>query len=139
MWVGSLCVCSGVCVQGDGVHRLWGDEHANLCARVDTAGMNMHKGRAECRGTFHPRGVCAQGLQMHICGGACAQICVCLSMGRVHAHMSTGVKEGVPGVGAQECVRPSVCEVNVPACARWGSRAQKSQRQQLAERVMTCL
>lgn len=32
-----------------------------------------------------------------------------------------------------------LCVVNVPACALWGSGARKSQKQQLVERVMTCL
>lgn len=73
---------------------------------------------------------------MHIyLGGPCAQICMCPFMGRVHAHMYTGVKECVPGMA----VCAYLCAVNVPACALWGSGARKSQRQQLAEHVMTCL
>lgn len=44
----------------------------------------------------------------HLFGVPCTRICVCLSMGRVHAHMCTGegvwFREGVYG-----CVCPSVC------------------------------
>lgn len=51
----------------------------------------------------------------HRCGRSVFQGCVCMG---VYAHL---------------------CVANVPACALWGFRARKSQRQQLAERVMTCL
>lgn len=64
-----------------------------------------------------------------------AWTCVCLSVGIVHAHTCTVVKEQVPGMG----VCAHLCAVNVSACVLWGSCACKSQRQQLAECVMTCL
>lgn len=84
---------------------------------------------------------------LFLCECVC-RVCVCTSTwgavctdlhvpihGRVHAHACTGVKECVPGMA----VCALLWAVNVPVCALWASGARKSQRQQLAERVMTCL
>ena len=88
-------MCASVYMQGEDVCRLWGDECANLCARVNAAGMNRPRGGAECSCALLPMGVCVQGLYVHLYLGdrVCRSVCVC----HVRAHRSTGVKECVQG------------------------------------------
>lgn len=83
--------------------------------------------------------VCAGSVYAHLFGGPCTQICVCLSMERVHAHMCTGVKGCVPGMGAYGCVCPSVHGECTCLCPLGLPCPQVIERQQLADCVMTCL
>lgn len=81
--------------------------------------------------------VCA-GSVYHIYLGYHVHGSVCVYLWVECMHICAQVKGCGSGRGSMDvCAHP--CVGNVPACALWGSLVHKSQRQQLADCVMTCL